>query len=135
TRFQQIDALPETANGKLDRRALPALDAVGAQVTRQITAPETELESRLAGIWQDVLGIDAIGRDEDIFALGADSLSIFRIAARMLDSDIAIEARHLMEHPTIQAAAAFADSRVDTPRAPSLKAFRKGGRRKAVVSA
>ncbi|MDO5757780.1 MAG: amino acid adenylation domain-containing protein [Rhodobacterales bacterium] len=135
TRFQRIDALPETANGKLNRRALPPLDAPGGEAARQISAPETELEVRLADIWQDVLGINAIGRDEDLFALGADSLSIFRIAARMLDSDIPIEARHLMEHPTIQAAAAFAEARVDAPRAPSLKSFRKGGRRKAVVSA
>jgi amino acid adenylation domain-containing protein len=135
TRFQRLEAMPETANGKLDRRLLPALDPAGSHpVLREIIQPKTELERTLVGIWQEVLGIDAISVTDDLFALGADSLSIFRIAARTLDRNLGIEARHLMQHPTIQDVAAFAEAQGDAPKAPSLKDFRKGARRKTAVS-
>ncbi len=135
-RFQRVDGLPKTGNGKLDRKRLPALEPAGPQgLVREVTAPETELERTLVGIWQKVLGTDAVGVTDDIFDLGADSLSIFRIAARMLDRDLGIEARHLMQHPTIRDLAAFAETRVDAPKTPSLKDFRKGARRQAAVSA
>ncbi|WP_226781564.1 non-ribosomal peptide synthetase/type I polyketide synthase [Oceaniglobus trochenteri] len=136
TRFQRIAALPETANGKLDRRALPDLEPLAPLANlREITAPRSALESTLVEIWRDVLGLEALGITDNLFELGADSLSIFRIAARMLERDLGIEARHLMQHPTIQGVVAFAESRTEEPRAPSLKDFRNGARRKTAVSA
>jgi len=132
TRFQRLDALPQTANGKLDRRALPPLDQPGPAVAAtELVAPDGDLEQLLAEIWQGVLGIERIGVTQDLFQLGADSLSIFRIAARMLDKGLGIEARHLMQHPTVRAAAAFHQSREATPTGPSLRDFRKGARRQA----
>ncbi|WP_341367373.1 non-ribosomal peptide synthetase/type I polyketide synthase [Yoonia sp. BS5-3] len=136
-RFQQLDALPQTGNGKLDRRALPALDPNGPAPTmaREIKAPSTDTERLLAEIWGDVLGLEVIGTQDDLFALGADSLSIFRIAARMIDRNLGIEARHLMQHPTIEGVAKLIAAQADAPRAPSLKDFRNGARRKTAVPA
>ncbi|WP_394155122.1 amino acid adenylation domain-containing protein [Loktanella salsilacus] len=134
-RLQAIDALPETGNGKLDRRALPPLDtAKPAPACREVKAPETDLERDLVTIWQDVLGLDDLSTDDSLFDLGVDSLGIFRIAARMLDRDLGLEARHLMQAPTIAGAAALMKSREAMPKAPSLKDFRNGARRSMGVT-
>ena len=135
-RFQRLDALPLTANGKTDRRALPPLDEPATLApVREIVAPGTEAEQALLAIWQEVLGVQAIGVTDDLFALGADSLSLFRIAARALDRGMGIEARHLIQHPTIRAVAAHAASRGDRPQAPSLRDFRAGAQRGLAASA
>lgn len=137
SRYQVIDALPKTGNGKLDRRGLPPVDPNGPKqnTPREIAAPKTDTERLLVDIWGDVLGLDAVGTQDNLFELGADSLLIFRIAARMLDRDLGVEARHLMQHPTIAGVATLIETRADTPRAPSLKDFRNGARRKAAVPA
>ena len=67
-----------------------------------------------------------------IYELGADSLVIFRIAARMLDQGLELEARDILAHPTIKALAAHADGRGDAgaqSKRPSLRDFRGGARR------
>ena len=137
SRYQAIDALPKTGNGKLDRKGLPTLDPTSpAQNTlRDVVAPKTDTERLLAEIWGDVLGLDTVGTQDNLFELGADSLSIFRIAARMLDRDLGVEARHLIQHPTIAGVATLIETQADAPRAPSLKDFRNGARRKATVTA
>jgi aryl carrier-like protein len=135
-RLQAIDALPETGNGKLDRRALSVLDAAApTDAGRRVRAPETDLERDLVAIWQDVLGLDELSIDDSLFDLGIDSLGIFRIAARMLDRDLGLEARHLMQAPTIAGAAALMKTRAGLPKAPSLKDFRNGARRGVGVTA
>jgi len=122
----------QTGSGKLDRRALPSLDMVRAPI--DLVAPLNDMERDLQEIWQDVLGIEQIGTTDDLFALGADSLSIFRIAARTLDRGLGIEARHLLEFPTIKSVAEFAKSQSKKSKAPSLKDFRKGAARRAAVA-
>ncbi|MEZ5720434.1 MAG: acyl carrier protein [Paracoccaceae bacterium] len=64
--------------------------------------------------------------------MGADSLTVFRIAARMIDAGLNLEARHLLQYPTIAQLAAFADSNDGSeggPKKPSLKAYRRDARR------
>ena len=92
-----LDELPLSANGKLDRRALPP----PAETVAVPTPLETALERQLAAIWGDVLGREAIGRNDDIFALGADSIQIFQIVARANRQGITIVARDLMQKRTI----------------------------------
>ncbi|NRB03144.1 MAG: amino acid adenylation domain-containing protein, partial [Rhodobacteraceae bacterium] len=115
-----LEALPQTANGKLDRKALPDPKAMGT-VTRlhDHVAPATPTETQIAAIWQEVLGQDEIGTKDTIFALGADSLSIFRIAARMLEEGLNLEARHIIAHPTIADLATFHDDRAKDGTAPA----------------
>ncbi len=127
--------LPQTGNGKLDRKTLQqrGVPQRGAAPTK--VQPETEMEQRLLTIWQDVLNLGDIGIDDNLYALGADSLAIFRIAARMRDNGLPLEAKHLLRHPTIAALAAFADAQGEEPsdpvhlHIPSLRDFRNGARR------
>lgn len=136
TRWLALPELPRTANGKLDRKALPDAEIRPEPVARTIVPPTTPLEASLLEIWCEVLDIPEMSVDDDLFDLGADSLSIFRIAARMSERDIRLEARHLLQHPTIRAAAACAADRpAPTHKRPSLKDFHRGARRGARVNA
>jgi amino acid adenylation domain-containing protein len=126
-----LSALPLTANGKLDRKALPDPEgAAPVEPLRPVEAPVTAMERQLATIWSEVLGIAEIPVTETVYALGADSLAVFRIAARMLDQGLDLEARDLLAHPSIRALAAFADARGSAEaRRPSLRGFRNGAMR------
>jgi amino acid adenylation domain-containing protein len=80
--FVLLDRLPLTANGKLDRPALPAPEPADGAAARPYLAPRTPIESLLAEIWADVLGIPRVGVDDDFFELGGHSLRATRIIAR-----------------------------------------------------
>ncbi|MGY2196583.1 amino acid adenylation domain-containing protein [Pseudomonas gingeri] len=89
--FVRLDALPLTANGKLDRSALPAPDAMAFD-QQHYAAPQGALETELARIWSEVLGIERVGRDDGFFALGGHSLLVIQVIARIrrnLDLEIA----------------------------------------------
>ena len=68
--FVVLDALPTTANGKLDRRALPAPEARRSGAETSYVAPQTPVEEALAAIWAEVLGVERVGIDDDFFDLG-----------------------------------------------------------------
>ena len=76
-----LERIPLNGNGKVDRRALP-LPGAGAVASRAYRGPEGETESRLAGVWRDLLGVDRIGRDDNFFELGGHSLLALRMATR-----------------------------------------------------
>ena len=80
--FVLLDALPLTANGKLDRKALPApgLEAVAA---RAYEAPQGEVEQALARIWAELLGVERVGRHDHFFELGGHSLMALQVATRI----------------------------------------------------
>jgi aryl carrier-like protein len=125
-----LPALPQTANGKLDRKALPEPgEDMAPAAMAPPDGPATETERRLTAIWAAALGQDTVSVTETLHALGADSLTVFRIAARMLGDGLNLEARDLIAHPSIRALAAFADARTAGPARPSLKDFRDGARR------
>ncbi|MFK0191455.1 amino acid adenylation domain-containing protein [Kitasatospora sp. NPDC090308] len=104
-----LDALPLTPNGKLDRRALPAPDAVaGARRRPPHVPPRTEAEELVADVWQEVLGVAAVGAHDDFFDLGGHSLLATRVVARIRAAiDLAVPLRALFTHRT---AAAFAEA-------------------------
>jgi len=85
--FVWLDALPLTVNGKLDRRALVALEAPaeGRSGDRGSALPRTPIEEGLAGIWREILGV-APGRDDDFFELGGHSLLATQVASRVRES-------------------------------------------------
>ncbi|MGR3758040.1 MAG: non-ribosomal peptide synthetase [Tranquillimonas sp.] len=136
-RWVVLPALPLTANGKLDRRALPdpGPDAAPAAPAAPASAPAGPIEARLAAIAAEVMGLAEIPPDVGLLALGADSLTLFRLAARLLAEGIAIEVRDILARPTIRALAALADSRgasgagASPGGRPSLSEFRHGARR------
>jgi acyl carrier protein len=100
--FVTLERLPLTPSGKLNRRALPAPDPA-SYATRQYEAPQGELEQGLARIWQELLQIDRIGRQDNFFDLGGHSLLAMRMVARA-HSCLAVEipVRLLFDAPTIQ---------------------------------
>ena len=71
--YVRLESLPLTANGKLDRKALPAPEA-DAYATRNYEPPQGEIETKLAAIWAEVLKLDKVGRHDNFFALGGHSL-------------------------------------------------------------
>ncbi|RIJ12891.1 non-ribosomal peptide synthetase [Pseudomonas sp. 91RF] len=82
TAFVRLDALPLTANGKVDRKALPAPDRA-ALFTRHYEAPHGELEIALARIWGDVLQVGQVGRWDHFFELGGHSLLAMRMVSQV----------------------------------------------------
>ncbi len=80
--YVKLDALPLTANGKLDRNALPAPDRA-AVFTREYESPEGEIESVLAQIWADVLHVERVGRRDHFFELGGHSLLAMRMVSQV----------------------------------------------------
>ncbi|NMK49941.1 non-ribosomal peptide synthetase, partial [Achromobacter sp. Bel] len=105
--FTQLAGLPLTANGKVDRRALPEPGAapVGAAGTE---APQGDVERRLAAIWSELLGGVHIGRSGDFFALGGDSILSLKMIARARKQGLRITAKQVFEHTTLRALAAAA---------------------------
>jgi len=109
--FVELDELPLTVNGKLDRRALPApgeLERLGTEAESE--PPRTETEKALAKVWQDILGVEGVGRQDDFFDLGGHSLLATRVASRVRESlDVSIPLRALFEASTLAEAAARID--------------------------
>jgi acyl carrier protein len=106
TAFVFLPALPWTATGKLDRRALPA-PAPGTEGTGERVAPRDEVEQALAAIWSELLGIREIGVHDSFFDLGGHSLLITRVLARIQASfGVAPPLRDLFADPTIAGIAA-----------------------------
>ncbi len=98
---QQIPAIPLTANGKLDTRALPAPETETA-----VTAPRNERERIVAEAFQEVLGLDAVGLDDDFFELGGHSLLATRLVAILRDrTGVAPALRTVFEQATVAALA------------------------------
>jgi amino acid adenylation domain-containing protein len=100
--FVALDAFPLNANGKVDRRALPAPDAVRPELEQTFAAPRNPVEEILAQIWSEVLQIERIGIHDNFFELGGHSLLATQVISRLrnaINLDVAL--RSLFENPTI----------------------------------
>ncbi|CRM27937.1 Gramicidin S synthase II [Pseudomonas sp. 28 E 9] len=107
--YVKLAALPLTANGKLDRKALPAPDQA-ALLTRDYEAPQGEVETRLARIWADVLQVEQVGRHDHFFELGGHSLLAVSLIERMRQVGLSADVRVLFSQPTLAALAAAVGS-------------------------
>ncbi len=100
--FVFLDALPLTRHGKIDRVALPAPDAAARRQARYVT-PRNEVEHVIAGIWQNVLQVERVGRDDNFFDLGGHSLAMVKVHAELRTAfsqdDLSIV--ELFKYPTI----------------------------------
>ncbi|PPS41250.1 non-ribosomal peptide synthetase [Chroococcidiopsis sp. TS-821] len=103
--FLFLDALPLSANGKIDRKALPTPD-VASSTRRTYAAPQTEIEQAIATVFQEVLSLDKVGVTDNFFDLGANSLlitTIYRKLATVLPTEIqSISIIDLFNYPTIR---------------------------------
>ncbi|MBX8549945.1 amino acid adenylation domain-containing protein [Pseudomonas cichorii] len=106
THFVAVDVMPLTANGKLDRKALPKPDA--SQLQQGYVAPRTELEERLAALWADVLKVERVGLNDNFFALGGHSLLAVSLAGRIRETfDISIKLHDFLLMQTLGELADF----------------------------
>ena len=128
--FVEIEALPLTANGKMDRAALPRPEGLHFEGPTRYVAPQTYLEQAIAAIWQAVLHIEHVGVDDNFFDLGGHSLLLIQIQNRLhtvLEEDISII--DLFEYPTINALAQHIQQR-HPPGAPFQESFERARRRR-----
>ena len=99
--FVWIQAWPLTANGKIDRKALPEPDDE-SYARRAYAAPESAVERELCDVWAELLGIDRVGRFDNFFELGGHSLLAMRLVSRIRDTlDIELPLRALFEAPVL----------------------------------
>jgi amino acid adenylation domain-containing protein len=116
-----LPELPLTSNGKLDRRALPA-PVWEEQSDAAFTPPRTAAEIQIAAIWQDVLGLERVGVDDNFFHLGGHSLLAARVTTQVRERfSIELSVRAIFERPTLaafaeQVAAAGGSAGEDAPR-------------------
>ena len=112
--FVRVDALPMTANGKLDHRALPAIDlGVRSGHGRELS---TAAEHIIAAVFLDVLGLDSatqLSADDDFFALGGDSIVSIQVVSRARRAGLVTTAKTVFEQRTVAAIAASAVPAVD----------------------
>jgi amino acid adenylation domain-containing protein len=123
--FQWREALPLTANGKIDRRTLTALAGALGAAEEDYTAPTTSTERRLAAAWATVLGIpeERIGRRDHFFERGGNSLSAVRLAITL---DRAVSLKDVTRHPVLADLAELVDGRPE-PRAGLLQSLSDPG--------
>lgn len=116
----ELVSLPLTANGKIDRKALPDPDA-SEQLVDQYVAPRNEAEHQLATIWEDVLEVDQVGVNDDFFELGGHSLLAIRlISAIRKEMDIEIPISDVFDYPTVAALAARFNKNTHTDILPPI---------------
>ncbi|MGD1897766.1 MAG: amino acid adenylation domain-containing protein [Phormidesmis sp.] len=112
TKFVWIDALPLTANGKVDKRALPAPQWEVAD--RALAAASSPAEKILVDIFLGLLPVDSISIDDNFFDLGGDSIVAMQIVSKAAQAGLTITPKQLFEHQTIAELAAVAKSGTQT---------------------
>ncbi|MGO6899054.1 non-ribosomal peptide synthetase [Rhizobium ruizarguesonis] len=98
--FVRLEALPLTVNGKLDRKALPVPDD-DAYARRAYEAPQGEIETLLAGIWAELLGVERVGRHDNFFELGGHSLLAVQMMERLRRLSLGVEVRTVFAKPML----------------------------------
>ena len=105
--FVQLSDLPLTANGKVDRRALPAPDGTRPEMEAQYVEPRTAVERQLAALWSEVLEVERVGARDSFFELGGQSLLATQIVSRVRDAfGVEVPLRALFQEPTVEGLAA-----------------------------
>lgn len=100
--YVELEAMPLTPNGKLDRRALPAPKQSGLSVSEEYVSPRTPVEEILAAISAQVLEVDRVGVSDNFFQLGGHSLTAMQLASRLREAfQIGVPVRELFETSTV----------------------------------
>ncbi|WP_440055540.1 amino acid adenylation domain-containing protein [Pseudoalteromonas sp. T1lg65] len=95
--FTVVDQIPLTGNGKLDRKALPEPTLTAEN---QYIAPRTELEATLCEVWQQVLGLEQVGIEDNFFQIGGDSIVSIQLVSRLREAEIRVQAKEIFAAPT-----------------------------------
>ncbi|WP_405403341.1 amino acid adenylation domain-containing protein [Streptomyces sp. NBC_01104] len=108
--FVALDALPLTANGKVDRKALPAPGLSGTESGRE---PTTARETVLCRLFAEVLMVDRAGADDSFFDLGGDSIMAIQLVSRAREAGLVLSVREVFTHRTVAALASIAEETGD----------------------
>jgi amino acid adenylation domain-containing protein len=106
--YVRLEEMPLTPNGKLDRKALPEPEGKG-HAQRMYEAPRGEMEEKLASLWQELLGVEHVGRQDHFFELGGHSLMAVQLVERLRRLNLQIEMRALFTTPVLSELAATLD--------------------------
>ncbi|MBO3458681.1 non-ribosomal peptide synthetase [Aetokthonos hydrillicola Thurmond2011] len=99
--FVYLDQLPLTVNGKADRRALPDPEIDRSHLNTNFVAPVTKQEEILAQIWQKVLGVDKVGRFDNYFVIGGDSIRSIRVCSLAEAEGLKVEISQIFSFPVL----------------------------------
>jgi amino acid adenylation domain-containing protein len=100
--FIRMEALPLTPSGKVDRRALPAPDAAHLGLQPRYVPPATPVETALCRLWADVLRLERVGRHDNFFEIGGESLKAMRVISRTAgETGVDLPLGLLFEKPTV----------------------------------
>ncbi|HEX7332939.1 MAG TPA: amino acid adenylation domain-containing protein [Pyrinomonadaceae bacterium] len=117
--FIQLPALPLTINGKVDRALLPDPGSQRPQLERSFEPPQTRAEEVLAEIWASVLGFDSVGRHDNFFDLGGDSILTIQIVARANQAGFVLTPKDLFQNQTVAELAQAAETTARLTVAPA----------------
>lgn len=106
--FMFLDAMPLTAQGKINRKALPAPDWNQYAAGRSLTPPQTPAEKIICAVWEKVLGLDAVGVEDNFFDLGGDSILALRVAGEMRRQGRILTPKEIFQEQTVKRLAAVA---------------------------
>jgi len=131
--FLLMEQLPLNANGKVDREALPAADALLLALRPAYVEPHTDMQRTISKLWQELLGLEKVGIDDNFFELGGHSLLLIKMQSglqEVLQRDIAIV--ELFKHPTVNTLAHHLSSDKQTSPDVSPHRMRAEARRESV---
>ncbi len=122
-RFVSLASLPLTINGKVDRKALPAVDHLRPVLGTEFVAPREENERILAAIWQEVLGLERVGVNDNFFELGGDSIRSIQVLGRAQRAGVNFSLQKLFQKPTVSALVENLDEKTDDEIETNAKPF------------
>ncbi|MCM3267859.1 non-ribosomal peptide synthetase [Paenibacillus elgii] len=99
--YVRLEAFPLTSSGKLDRKRLPEPAAVGGPAA-EFVPPEGELEELMASVWQEVLGAETVGREDNFFHMGGDSIKAIQISSRLYRRGWDLEMKKIFLTPVLK---------------------------------
>ncbi|MBA2610529.1 MAG: AMP-binding protein, partial [Bacteroidetes bacterium] len=109
----ELAKLPLTANGKVDRKALPDPD-IAEGLIDQYVAPRNEVETKLAGIWQDVLDVEKVGIYDNFFELGGDSIISIQVVSRARRGGCEFQVGDVFTYQTIASLVEYLENKSET---------------------
>ncbi|MBD2726434.1 amino acid adenylation domain-containing protein [Nostoc sp. FACHB-892] len=110
SQFVFLKALPLTANGKIDKKSLPAPDSVKSELQAAFVAPRTPVEIALAKIWAELLNLEQVSIHDNFFELGGDSIISIQAIAKANQVGLRLTPKQIFEHQTIAKLALVADT-------------------------
>ncbi|MGH3378938.1 MAG: phosphopantetheine-binding protein, partial [Actinoallomurus sp.] len=129
TAFVYLPALPLTANGKVNRKALPAPDTTRPDLAARFVAPRDRTEEVLCGLFAEALGLERVGAEDDFFALGGHSLLVIQVTVRLRDAlGVDVPARGMFDHSTAAELARALGGYPAAERTPEIPVLRRRAR-------